>query len=446
MEINAIQLTYNVDKNIIAIQSELEKVDEGTSLINSSINVDEVVISSAPITQVTNINIIPVTPQEHEISASASTAFSQSIKEMLFKLHTKTEGFVTSTETTSGTVGDAWDILQHARNTLNDTSINVNNGLSKAQLLQLTQRDDWEASNSNFFGNINLVFDEIAGNDGNLSFEELQSFTGYQLGKDTAAVNKFYANVEDYANDIDSKYQNLSESKKLEFAIDKAKEYLEAMGFDEQLAALNRLNSTPGKIRFGTCDPGVLGYYSFMSAEGLFVSDAASQCGLVLSKSQFLNGSTPWYELVSTLVHELTHATAYLYSEYDYDNSVYLVYQGSDGINYAYPLFSEESLDRMYEVGYITSTQKANYLSQMANGTLSFADYQKLSEYQQTFWGEYVAYQTNEDYLDSVARPDFGNGSDEKNNIASHITRYYENQPVPKNDWWVTYGKINYNA
>ncbi len=446
MEINTIKLTYNLDQNIVAIQSELERVDEGTSLINSSTNVDEVVISKAPITQVTDINIIPVTPQEYVIPASASTEFAQSIKEMLFKLHTKTEGFVSSTETTSGTVGDAWDILQHARNTLNDTSINVNNGLSKAQLLKLTQRDDWEASNSNFFGNINLVFDKIAGSDGNLSFSELQSFTGYQLGEGTAGKGSFTSKVTNYANTIDSEYQKLSNDKKLAFAIDKAEEYLEAMGFDEQLAALNRLNQTSGKIRFGNCDPGTLGYYSYMAGEGLFISDSESSCGLVLSTSYFISKSAPWYELVSTLIHELTHATAYLYSKYDYDRGIYLIYPGADGKNYAYPSFADGALDKMCELGYINSSQKTTYSNQISAGTLSFSDYQRLSEYQRTFWGEFAAYQTNEDYLDSVAHGDFGDGSEEKTQISSHITGNYVNQPVPENDWWVTYGKMNYNA
>ena len=439
MEINTVNTTYVTNKNLIAIQAELEEVEGNSSLIDSSGGVDEVIISGANVSLGTDINVIPVTPGIHEVSATAPTAFSQNIKEMLYKIHHPAEGFANG-ETNNGKIGDAWDILQHARNALNDTSINVNTGLSKAQLLQLTQRDSWEASNTYFFGNINLVFDKIAGDDGNLSFEELDNFTGYQLGTNNSNTGTFATKVNSYANSIDSEYQKLSNAKKLSFAIDKAEEYLDAMGYEEQLNALRRLNQTSGKIAFADCD-GALGYYRYGQVDGIFVDDSDADCGIRLDTSYFITKKAPWYELVSTLVHELTHATAYLYGGRDTTNDFYLIYD-----NKAYPSFTDEAIEKMYEVGYITSSQKNSYISQIKNKTLPYADYQKLSEYQRTFWGEYAAYQTNEDYLDSVARSDFGDGAVEKTKIKNHITANYTNEIVPSNDWWITYGKIGYNA
>jgi len=102
-------------------------------------------------------------------------------------------------------------------------------------------------------------------------------------------------------------------------------------------------------------------------------------------------------------------------------------------------------LDRLRDSGCITDVEYNSYKTKLANSTLSYDEYFDLVEKTEVMWGEFLAYQTNEDYLDSVAHGDY-RGSAEANGITSHINSYYTDEPVPTGDWWKTYGKIGYNA
>jgi hypothetical protein len=194
----------------------------------------------------------------------------------------------------------------------------------------------------------------------------------------------------------------MSSSDKLNFIITKTKEYLTAAGLTNQLYALTRLenenadeNSTVhvGQISLtdlnpnGTSDGYTLGMYKYLidtatndwlgDADGTYNfkdGQAYFDGGLLIDENLINDKSTNWYEIVDVMVHELTHATAYI--------------------------------------------NPTSY----------------------TKWGEYVAYQTDEDYLDSVGEDQY-TGPNEKSGITDHIKSFscYDGETVPTFKWW-TYG------
>ena len=203
----------------------------------------------------------------------------------------------------------------------------------------------------------------------------------------------------------------MTAQQKLDFAIEKAREYFEQVGLTEQIASLDRL-IRENKIGFMDLNEGktyvegaggwVLGAYaSLADSDGNWAGDDDMffdvdgdgkddyHGGLWLDEYYYCERGCYWYDLVGTLIHELTHATASFHA-------------------------SDECA-----------------------------------------WGEYVAYQTEEDYLDSIACGQWS-GTEEQNSIHSHIDDYYnsvsvadlngdgivsedEKEPIPGWKWW-TYG------
>lgn len=247
-------------------------------------------------------------------------------------------------------------------------------------------------NNNYFFGILNHGFNLVdTDNDGVLSYEEISQF----IGEEMATANDYIDKVEQYSNQLQADFMNMTAQEKLDFAIEKAKEYFQQTGLTEQMQALNRLiaenklgfmDLNPGK----TYDPTVGGWYlgAYMSltdsVTGEWVDDPLTypgfpeyHGGIWLDEYYYCERSDAlWYDLVGTLVHEVTHATAFLHT--------------TDA----------------------------------------------------TAWGEYEAYQIEEDYLDSIACGKW-DGSDEKTSITNHIDEYYNNEtytePVPSGKWW-TYG------
>jgi len=462
MQINNAEKLYYATDYVKQESSGLTKVAE-TSLIADDNAIDEVCLSTTTITP-TNT---PVTPVAYTVTTNTPGTNIQNIKEILYKLNHPAEGFVNG-NTTSSEIGDAWDILQHI-NKSSDNTVNMNTGVSRAQLLQITQKDNWEESHSNFFGKLNSAFDKLDFNgDDALSYDELKNFTGWELGSTSTT---FQSKVDTYVAQIQSEFQSKSSTGKINFAIEKARDYMTAMGMSEQLEALQRLQRE-GKIGFKDCNNGAnindfnngtisnwtLGSYNCLSAGGMYVTDNRTSefdltgdgvgdlyadGGLFLDQSYYSQSSIQWYELVSTLIHELTHATAYLYSDYPYVESSSLS---------SYVGLSDEALTMLRDAGCLTDSEFNSYTTKRNNGTLTEAEYLRLSEMTQVMWGEYMAYQTNEDYLDSVAKGDY-RGSQESAKISQHIEDNYNvggyTEPEPDSNWWVTYGKYNqisYNA
>ncbi len=356
-----------------------------------------------------------------------------------------------------------------------DPSISQETGITRAQLIALTQNDSWEDSNYDFFGSINRIFD-ILDKNGNdiLTVEEIKELIGEEIGTSASALQ---SNVETYAAEIQEEYESLSLQGKLEFGIEKTREYLEAAGLTAQLEALNRLlagtdtyNSIHvGQIAFADLsDSAPDGYITMGSytSNGLqatyngmnytiYASDSdtsKNDLGLTLNQEYF--ETAQWYELVDTLVHELTHATAYNYTVVD-----------SNGFFDPYAV-TQDTIDSMYEAGALTADEYSYYSDNITqliidaanrgefsstDGHYTFTD-EKLNRFfylMYTMWGEYSAYQADADYVDSIACDEFDagggittavDGPNEKGTIESHIETAYNQdgyvESEPDWQWW----------
>ena len=372
---------------------------------------------------------------------------------------------------------DEFDDVESMFDWLNeqDPSISQETGITRSQLIELTQNDSWEDSNYDFFGSINRIFD-ILDKNGNdiLTVEEIKELIGEEIGTSASALQ---SKVETYAAEIQEEYESLSLQGKLEFGIEKAREYLEAAGLTAQLEALDRLlagtdmhNSIHvGQIAFAdlsdlapegyttmgayTTSP-LLAEYNGMNY-AIFASDndtSSGDYGLTLNQAYF--ETSQWYELVDTLVHELTHATAYNYTIVDDEGCLIYV--------------SQDIIDDMYAAGALTADEYSYYTDNIrtlmdeayargefdsTDGHYTFTD-EKLNRFfylMYTIWGEYSAYQADADYVDSIAGDEFDagggittavDGPNEKGTIESHIEAaynldgYVESEP----DWqWWTY-------
>ena len=352
-----------------------------------------------------------------------------------------------------------------------DSNITKDTGITKAQLVTLTQDDDWEDANYDFFGSLNRIFDVLdVDDDASLSYQEIKKFIGEELGDD---FNKYYEKVNSYSDKIQDEYEKMSSQEKLEFAIDKAREYLEASGLTDQLDALDRLldqedmfndikvgniaiadlnkNNTSSYTNLGaynyyainnnpyTTNDGVSGKYKIWTYDEDFVDveDGNQDLGITLDIS-LLDGS--WYDLVNTLVHELTHATAFKY---------YI--QTNDGVS-----ISRDVIDTLHDKGALSDKDYHFFVDDDYEhwNNLSSSDVtdeeSKMFKHLQYLlyeqWGEYAAYQVDADYNDSIGQDVYYrdgdntttavDGKNEKQAIDDHIKASYENELPPDYKWW----------
>ena len=341
-------------------------------------------------------------------------------------------------------------------------------GITRAQLIKLTQNELAEADNKCFFGALNRIFDNTThfNKDGNevISFEEIDNLFktlgfGDELGEDPSA---FLNKINQYTEEIQAQYKSLSNQKRLEFIIEKTKDYLTAAGLTKQLNALNRLlserdtaNSSAaakvGQIVIadlnGGANTGVItqgAYASSCSTAGLgapinkdwyvdskahpkangkhyeiglwaYDDDNHKENGVVVSGDlgitldiSLIRDDYPWYAAVDVMVHELTHATA---SQYTADDSDCLLK------NFAY-----SEIEKLHSKGAISESDWAYYQAhkdESINDIYNSSGMSKLSEFMQVvanlmyatncMWGEYAAYQADADYMDSIAGDVFNN-------------------------------------
>lgn len=340
-------------------------------------------------------------------------------------------------------------------------AITKESGITRAQLVAVTQDDAWEDANGDFFGSLNRIFD-VLDKDSNavLSYAEIQDFIGEELGDDTLA---YYNNVQAYSDKIQEEYSVLSGQEKLEFAIDKTREYLEASGMQSQLDALDRLlgmedkynDISVGQISIADLNKDnnsewiTLGAYtpytyqmdyekdgktysiSVFASDDDFTDEHGNKIDLGITLDvTYLEEDKTWYELVNVLVHELTHATAYQYSAQDGTNNI-----------------TWDSIEQLHDLGYM-SDDEYNWYD--VNWDEDWTDDQiyRLYYLSTCAWGEYTAYQADADYLDSIAGDIFDShlttavdGKDEKQTIIDHIDASY-NEPgepeeaYPDFKWW----------
>ena len=351
---------------------------------------------------------------------------------------------------------------------LSGGEVTKDTGITRAQLVHLTQNEAWEENNSNFWGTLNRIFNVLDTDSTKdvLSYDEIKSFIGEELGEDVADyLNK----VNRFTKQLQTEYSRLSNQKKLEFVIARTREYLEAAGLDKQLKALNRLLSetdtynTDSSIKVGqivmkkiSSDKNgytTLGSYRSSAYRweyddkddndnpftvNSFAGDTDDKSedfdgGITLNK-EMLNYE--WYYSVDVLVHELTHATASQWYPSTCTSGRY-----SDLVN-------QESVDKLYDVGVLTNEEYQYYKDHLDNMYLTTATEEETEYWNRLMyllecqWGEYAAYQVDADYVDSIAGDIFnasgnayGNksmttaviGEDEADIISNHIEGAYNN-------------------
>lgn len=346
-----------------------------------------------------------------------------------------------------------------------DSSITEKTGISRSQLIELTKNDDWEDSHYDFFGTINRIFNMLdADSDSVLTSDEIKMLIGEELGE---SFESYKAKVDAYADELQSYYESLDEQGKLEFALDRTEEYLEAAGLTDQLQALERLTEEGvdlhsdikvGNISLSDLNPGFQGVIGESYRAGSYISAAMISDyngakiknyvydydtsdvdhGIVLD-IRLLNGA--WQVFVAVLVHELTHATSYLYSSYEETTPGRAAWNSEK---------DEYLIDKLYEKG-VMSLSEYNYYKENIN-SLSSEDYLRLQYFTSAVKGEYAAYQVGADYCDSMAEdlyksgikmgdgwfdlPGMTEGPNEKAEIIEHINVAYPTEAVPDWKWW----------
>ena len=348
-----------------------------------------------------------------------------------------------------------------------DPTISAENGLTRSQLIALTQDDVWEDANHDFFGSLNRIFNVLdKDSDSILTVDEIKKLIGEEIGD---SYDDYKAKVDAYAAELESYYETLDIQGKLEFSIDRAREYFEAAGLYEQLEALERLvngvdqysDVKLGNISIRDLNPDYKGEegervtFGAYSMEAwveeynggnikMFASDydtAEVDRGLVLD-IRLLNGN--WYSFVGVLIHELTHAKAFLYSWAE---------ELGDG-NYKYSKAKAlEVAQRLYDNGIMSKDEYDYYKDNIASISFNSEEFKRLKYLASTARGEYAAYQAGADYGDSVAEdiyksyipiddryvfqiPGLTDGVNEKNEIDEHIKVGYPNEVLPDWKWW----------
>ena len=464
-------------------------------------------------------DVTEISPSDNEIQTVTSTkpnviqdvknvteAELQKIKEKIYLIHNTKISFVDSNvEMPFNNVDGLFTFLSD----ISGGKINKNTGITKSQLTKLTQNDKWEDAHNDFFGSLNRAFAD-KGYDYKISYYDIRHLF-YSAATYDAQMDyyEFQNKVEDFAQKVQYEFNTLSDQKKLEFLLEKTKDYLIAAGLEDQLAALQRLTGENigadeitlpgddliaentiklGQIAVTDLEGNQLGGYNSWSnypseyeyngvtykaslwygdnddytyvedKNGNYVYDTEIEkytlynyynishqnltrysrqlCDMGLTiDSSYLNAD--WYLGVDVLVHELTHATAFIYYQgmYEKDSEGNLRLQN-------YP--NEQTIEKLRTMGIIDETE-ANTLKTNSDEY----DWNKLKYIMRSAWGEYAAYQADADYIDSIAGDIFdknkggmemaASGANEKNNISKHIEKYYDKELIPTNDWWVSY-------
>lgn len=384
---------------------------------------------------------------------------------------------------------DADTFLEYV-STRRDSTV-TKEGISRAQLVKLTQNDVWEDNHQDFFGLLNRSFYSLdKDNSGVLEYEELKEFFGKYLKKD--GFNEYKVQVQAYADEVQNDFSKLKGKAKINKLIELTKDYLTALGTKgkNQLDALERL-TTASEDKFTTSDMHV-GQLSFKaddkfpnsrvggtynSVSNVFGSyneyqisifgrdydddNANGDYGIAMRESAL--NTKRWEYLVDVLVHELTHATAYQYNA------------SSDGTLQ----ISEATITRLYNAGVFENDEeynlaKANYSDLKGSYTLSnnkwYEDGNLITDQSKTdklfryaymatsASDEYMAYQFDADFNDSIGADELNvvnkdgswsatqvNGDKEKETIENHIKNGYDvnrkyGEKVAKPDWnWWTY-------
>ncbi len=501
------KINEQTKKSDLAEQNVLPELDKTS-------NTDGFVRSDGSVADISDVNFVstysveetsdtappPTEAETYASNSSITNAELNYIKKLIFNSH---HSFIENFR-------DADTFFEYVHEK-QDSTVTKATGISRSQLIALTQNDKWEDSHNDFFGSLNRSFYSLdKDNNGILSYSEVKNFLNTYLKKD--GYDDFKSQVQAYSDEIQTKFDKASTKEKIQFAIDYTKEYLTAAGLTNQLDALNRLTSMKdtyaenddyriGQISFRDLnkdkedgDPYTLGSYtaenytisytnnntntkpngktntdgSFTQHISFFGNDTDNEdddLGICLDSNYYLKKGAAWDELVATLVHELTHATISQYTSLKdsatititKDNITRLKNMGvfKDDAEYEQALQNINEINNKYQE-YWLSTDGAWYNN--ADDTKLPDNYQKiLTEliYKGTgAAGEYVAYQADADFLDSIGGDIFTkdsamsvDGKDEQQTIIDHINNcgYNDdtdeagnplNETLPDWKWW----------
>lgn len=367
--------------------------------------------------------------------------------------------------------------------------------ITKAQLTKLTQNDDFEDAHNDFFGAINRAFSNRKADD-YITYDDINNLIVKAAGNDhQLSQTELNTKVLQYADKVQKQFESCTMEQRVDFIIDKTRDYLKSVNLQPQLNALDRLLNledddinnnhkyNKGKIAFVDMEGSQLGgyqftlgvekiytphpnyntahgngrgYYAYLWAgdEDVEFDDNSTADGGLTLNSLYLDASVKqWYEAVATLVHELTHACAYQYAILEDD----------------YVLPSQIGIDRLKDCGAIAQGDYNNFQKYLVDMDFDQTDNEQWEIWNElynyyvyltsTLWGEYAAYQTDADYADSIAGDIFdtqsgdiisGDGVDEKTKIEAQVATYegYDDnpssQPYPAHQWW-TYNNQNLN-
>lgn len=543
---------YDIEK----INEQTQKTDLteqiGLPELDKASNTDGFVRSDGSVADISDINFISTYSVEETNNTATATSEAETyansssitneelnyIKKLIYNSH---HSFIENFR-------DADTFFEYVHDK-QDSTVTKETGISRSQLIALSQNDKWEDSHNDFFGSLNRSFYSLdKDNNGTLSYAEVKDFLNTYLKKD--GYNDFKTQVQAYSDEIQTKFENKTNQEKLEFALKLTEDYLKSAGLENQLSALNRLKAgkdldpntickvgqisiveyedesqlggytswwsyksytntnsnandvdkayseipddyktTPGNpsklsngdgtysqtIGYFTRDDDF--YYTNDDEEELFANN-----GLTLS-AKYLENGTNWAELVATLVHELTHATYSIFSTNGKtdgaititQNNLTALRQMGALTDEEYELAKENIKDLNDKYGQYMVTASGNWLggkdmsiddNNIINNATSLtaeesAILDKLTYKISAARGEYMAYQADANYLDSVGGDIFNkrvgdvgsdmavDGKNEKDTIIKHLelcgyntgldddlNKTQDNEVLPDWKWW----------
>lgn len=543
---------YDIEK----INEQTQKTDltkqNGFPELDKASNTDGFVRSDGSVADISDINFVSTYSVEETNNTATATSEAETyansssitneelnyIKKLIYNSH---HSFIENFR-------DADTFFEYVHDK-QDSTVTKETGISRSQLIALSQNDKWEDSHNDFFGSLNRSFYSLdKDNNGTLSYAEVKDFLNTYLKKD--GYNDFKTQVQAYSDEIQTKFENKTNQEKLEFALKLTEDYLKSAGLENQLSALNRLKAGIDLDPNTICKVGQIsiveyenenqlggytswqGYKSYTNANpngddvdkaygeipnsnkttpgkptklsngdgtytqtiGYFTRDddfyytdddrekQLSNNGLTLSV-KYLEKGTSWAELVATLVHELTHATYSLFStngktdgaiSITQDNLTALRQMGAL-TDEEYELAKENIKDLNDKYGQYMVTASGNWLggkdmsiddNNIINNATSLtaeesAILDKLTYKISAARGEYMAYQADADYLDSVGGDIFNkrvgdvgsdmavDGKNEKDTIIKHLelcgyntgldddlNKTQDNEVLPDWKWW----------
>lgn len=422
-------------------------------------------------------------PAESGINNAKQMLYSDIKAAIYNKSHPSVNGVTTSYGTTFDTI-------------CTTLGISPGSSITKADLTKLTRNDSLEDANNDFCGALNRAFSYLSPTD-TISYNDLMLFFMRGAGSDGKLnFSEYKTVVNNYADIVQQQFEACTTpQQKLEFAIQKTKDYLTESRMDMQLNALTRLTTEPcasenipdAGTRYPTYENAVnqiahvgqiafadLGDWQTVDANGnpdpnggyRTITQGAYQ-SWIGSNSYTVNGANVnmwggdddgyytvdgqkyWGDTGITLnskyyIEGSSTKWYELVEVFVHELTHATAYYYYDATNWP-STFTQRGLDFMASKGFINS---GAYSPSSTNTDLIYMV--------STMWDEYAAYTTSCNYFDSIGGDVFDsgvdlavNGTQEKTAIQNHlVSTGYGVRPTPDyKGWdWETFNNMFYFA